>query len=268
VTGVASRSQTWLRHDLLVAATVFTWITVVLVLDSDGSLLRQRILGALTWALLVALLHPETRLVKLQVAVVVAFASAIEYTFSPLLEVYVYRFHNVPLYVPPGHGLVYLCALALGRSALFSRFRRQLWAATFLVGGAWALHGAFLSPRPDVLGLFWFTCLAGFLLFGRVPTLYVGAFLIVSYLELVGTSLHTWTWQPRDPTGWISIGNPPSGAAGGYGWFDLTAALLAPRLVRRARSRRPDVEPERLGDDDGLVDADDGAGALHRERVQ
>jgi hypothetical protein len=30
----------------------------------------------------------------------------------------------------------------------------------------------------------------------------------------------------------VPIGNPPSGAAGGYGWFDLAGLLLAPRLVR------------------------------------
>jgi hypothetical protein len=38
----------------------------------------------------------------------------VEFTFSPLLEVYLYRFHNVPMYVPPGHGLVFLSAWALG----------------------------------------------------------------------------------------------------------------------------------------------------------
>jgi hypothetical protein len=32
----------------------------------------------------------------------------------------------------------------------------------------------------------------------------------------------------------IGAGNPPSGAAGGYGWFDLWATLLAPRVLARA----------------------------------
>src|SRR5262249_34539872 len=49
--------------------------------------------------------------------------------------------------------------------------------------------------------------------------------------ELVGTSLGTWTWQSHDPTGLVAIGNPPSGAAGGYGWFDLAALTLAPVLL-------------------------------------
>ena len=74
--------------------------------------------------------------------------------------------------------------------------------------------------------------------------MYVGAFVVVTYLEILGTALGTWTWQPYDPTGWIPIGNPPSGAAGGYGWFDLTALLLTPYLLACWRRLRPDAEPD------------------------
>jgi hypothetical protein len=55
----------------------------------------------------------------------------------------------------------------------------------------------------------------------------------VSYLEIVGTSLGTWEWQPYDPTGLIPIGNPPSGIAGGYAFFDAAALYLAPRIMAR-----------------------------------
>jgi hypothetical protein len=55
---------------------------------------------------------------------------------------------------------------------------------------------------------------------------------VVTYLELLGTSVGTWTWRAHDPTGLVGIGNPPSGAAGGYGWFDLAAARFAPTLLR------------------------------------
>jgi hypothetical protein len=225
--------------DLALAAAVLAWIGIVLVLDADGSLARQRLLGGLTWLLLVALLRRESALVRAQTAVVVGFATAVEYTFSPLLEVYLYRFGNVPLYVPPGHGLVYLAALALGRSAVLRARPRPAVAATLLVGGAWAAHGLLLAERRDMLGAFWFACLAGFLLWGRSRLLYVGAFVVVSALELAGTALGTWQWQPYDPTGLVSIGNPPSGAAGGYGWFDLAALLLAPRLLALRRRREP-----------------------------
>jgi hypothetical protein len=68
----------------------------------------------------------------------------------------------------------------------------------------------------------------------------VGAFVIVTYLELMGTSLGTWTWQLRDPIlGIVAIGNPPSGAAGGYGFFDAAALLGAPGLERVVEAHSP-----------------------------
>ena len=212
---------------------VLAWIPVTLGLDHGASLLQQYLLGALTWVLLVWLLLRESTVVRMQTAVVIAFATLVEYTFSPWLEVYTYRFDNVPAFVPPGHGLVYLAALCMGRSSFFRAHARMLVTLTVVLGGLYALWGISpLAPRADLLGLFWYGCLVGFLAFGRSRLLYVGAFIVVTYLEIVGTWWGTWAWQPYDPTGLVSMGNPPSGAAGGYGWFDLVAIALAPILVR------------------------------------
>jgi hypothetical protein len=213
----------------------FLWVPLVLLLDHGADIWQQRALGVGTWVLLAALLRRESPLVRAQVAVVIVFATAVEYTFSPLLEVYVYRLHNVPAFVPPGHGLVYLCAMAIGRAAWVRRRTAVLVAATVLLGGGYAAWGLWLHDRPDALGAFWFLCLLGFLVWGRSRTLYVGAFLVVTYLELLGTWIGTWAWQTHDPTGLVSIGNPPSGAAGGYGWFDLAAVLAGPAVLAAAQ---------------------------------
>jgi hypothetical protein len=232
------------RRDLVVAAVVIGWIGAVLLLDAVpvgaiGVPVRQVLLGLVTWAVLIGLLRGESSLVRAQTAVVVVLATIVEYTFSPLLEAYVYRIGTVPLFVPPGHGLVYLAALALGRSALLSAAPRVAVGLTVLVGGVWATVGLFGAPRPDVLGAFWFACLLGFLAWGPNRLLYVGAFVVVGYLELLGTRLGTWAWAAHDPVlGVISQGNPPSGAAGGYGWFDLYALLLGSRVVAAARRLR------------------------------
>ena len=237
----SSRSRAaWQDSPLLPVPVTLTWVPLVLLLDRGADVSFQRALGAGTWLLLLALLRRESPLVRAQVAVVVVFASAIEYTFSPLLEVYIYRLHNVPAFVPPGHGLVYLCALAIGRSAWVVARRRGLMTVTIVLGGAYAAWGLVLSPRLDVLGAFWFLCLLGFLRWGRSQTLYVGALAVVTYLELLGTWLGTWAWQAHDPTGLVAIGNPPSGAAGGYGWFDLAAVLAGPVVLAAVRTvRRP-----------------------------
>jgi len=228
------------------SALMMGWLSVVLWLDSDGSLWLQRGLGLVTWVVLLVALRRVMPTVRVQTGVVVAFATLVEYIFSPTLEVYLYRFDNVPMYVPPGHGLVYLSAFALGHSVLVQRHLRGAQALVLVVGGLWAGYGLFLAERPDALGAFWYACLVGFLLWGPSKAVYVGAFAAVSYLELLGTGLGNWVWQTEDPTGWVSIGNPPSGAAGGYGWFDLAGLLAAPYLLQlfsRARGRVPPASP-------------------------
>lgn len=207
------------------------WVPAVLLLDRGAGIWFQRSLGLATWVLLLVFLRRESPLVRAQVAIVIVFATVVEYTFSPLLEVYLYRLDNVPAFVPPGHGLVYLGALILGRLPFTQRHLQRLVAATVVLLGAYAAWGLLLADRPDVLGAFWFLCLLGFLRWGRSIGLYVGAAFVVTYLEVLGTWIGTWEWQTADPTGLVSIGNPPSGAAGGYGWFDLAAVTAGPAVL-------------------------------------
>jgi hypothetical protein len=220
-----------------IPAVVALWVAVALGLDAGASLTQQRLLGLGTWTLLLVLLRGECRATRVQVGVVVVFASTMEYVFAGWLGVYVYRLHNVPAFVPPGHGLVYLAALAIGRSAWAHR-TSWLLPTTLTACGAWAVWGLVLSPTLDVLGAAWFGCLLVFARRGKSPLVYAGAFLIVSYLEVVGTSVGTWAWQQHDPTGLIAIGNPPSGIAGGYAWFDAAGLAFTPRLLRWWDRRR------------------------------
>lgn len=230
-------------RNAIIVAVVLAWIPVVLVADSGGSggvsPAGQRLLGVGTWLLLLGLLAREPVRVRAQVAVVVAFATLIEYTFSYELHVYIYRLHNVPWYVPPGHGMVYLGALAIGRSNLVTERSRAFITATIAAAGLYAAWGLIFNGRHDVLGVLWFGCLVFFLFRAPIPTVFVGAFVVVSYLELIGTGVGAWTWQTKDPIlHWIRMGNPPTGAAGGYGFFDAAALALAPRIEAALARRR------------------------------
>jgi len=70
-----------------------------------------------------------------------------------------------------------------------------------------------------------------FLWRSRWRTTYAGVFLVVAALELYGTSIGTWRWAHDVPGLGIPDGNPPSGVASGYVWFDVMALLVAPWLV-------------------------------------
>ena len=213
------------------------WIASVLTIDRKGSSFgttTQVVIGVFTWCLLFAVGALESRHVRAQVAVVVVYATIIEYVFSGWLHTYVYRLDHVPLYVPPGHGLVYGAAITMARTPTFKRYSRHLVAMMLVGAGGWAIWGVTLSPRSDWLGFFWFACMVLWVRLSKTPLVFVGAFIVVSYLEIMGTSMGVWAWGTHDPVWhYFTIGNPPSGAAGGYCWFDTAALLLSPYLLRK-----------------------------------
>jgi hypothetical protein len=74
----------------------------------------------------------------------------------------------------------------------------------------------------------------------------------VAALEIYGTAIGTWQWKEFLPGTGLPNGNPPSGVASGYVFFDVVALALAPRLVAYARSVRSALGERRdqgLGDD-------------------
>ena len=78
------------------------------------------------------------------------FATVGEVTGSLVWGVYHYRLHNLPLFIPPAHGLVYLSGIALSRSL---RARAVVWAAA-VGAAAWGIAGLTVLPRLDVAGAF------------------------------------------------------------------------------------------------------------------
>jgi hypothetical protein len=228
------------KRPFVVAGVVVAWLALGLALDDGGGIDRQRMIGAATWLLLLALVWREPRATQVQVATLVVLATMLEYSASPLLGLYTYRLHNVPAFVPPGHGLVYLAAVLVGRSPAVTS-RRWIPLLALAVATTWAVGGLLLPARPDTLGALLFLSFAGFALRGRTPGVYAAAFALTAALELYGTHLGTWAWAPRDASGLVGAANPPSGIPGGYCWLDFYALLLAPRvhgLLARARPRR------------------------------
>jgi hypothetical protein len=203
------------------------YLAALLLVDAQVGIEGQLVLGVLTFAVLAAALLPLSALVRAQAVGVVLFATVGEVTGSLVWGVYHYRLHNLPLFIPPAHGLVYLSGVALSRSL---RSRAVVWAAA--VGAAtWGIAGLLFLPRPDVAGALGVPLLLLFLWRSRSRATYAGVFLMVAALELYGTSIGTWRWATTLPGLGIPDGNPPSGVASGYVWFDVMALLVAPWLV-------------------------------------
>jgi hypothetical protein len=188
---------------------------------------------------LLAAIWPLAAIVRAQVIGVVLFATVAEVTGSLVWGVYRYRLHNLPLFIPPAHGLVYLSGLALA-----GLVRSRLLVAVAAAGSiGWGIAGITVLPRLDVAGAMCVPLLCVFLWRSRFRAAYAGVFVVVAALELYGTSIGTWRWATELPGLGIPDGNPPSGVASGYVWFDVMALVVAPLLVNATRTVRARLAP-------------------------
>jgi hypothetical protein len=219
--GVAHPHRT---RDYVIAVYTFFAVAVCLTLEIDASLERQYVLGGIAFVSLLVMLLGEKRDARIQVLVAVAFATWGEHFASIYMGGYTYRFENVPAYVPPGHGMVYLTAIAMARSGLFQRYARGITAFVIVLCGAWAAWGISGVPeQADALGALMFAIFLGFLFLGRSPMVYLAAFFITTWLELIGTAVGAWRWAAIDPVLGLSQANPPSGVTFWYCIVDSVA---------------------------------------------
>ena len=219
------------------AGAIAGYLAALLAVDTQVDLAGQLVLGALTWIALLVAARPLPVERRAQVAVVICAATVAELTGSILWGVYSYRLHNLPTFVPPAHGLVFMAGLSL--SEALRRNARALVVTAASIASAWGLLGLTLLPRTDAAGALGVPLLLAFLWRSRARTAYAGVFLVVAALELYGTAIGTWRWAERLPGLGIPDGNPPSGVASGYVWFDVLALLLAPRLLALAERTWP-----------------------------
>ncbi|PZR99966.1 MAG: hypothetical protein DLM70_14430 [Chloroflexi bacterium] len=213
---------------LLLLIPVAFWLDV-----HTKTLLLQHLLGLAAWVVLFVATRFSPPSERRQIWVMVGVATCVEIWGSLIWGIYRYRLGNVPMFVPPGHGLVYLFALRSARTPVMLRHKTLIKNGALAGATAWALFGLTLEPllfhRLDVTGaLFW----PIFLWFMRKPSasVYAAAFLVTSFLELWGTSLGNWAWQVSAPVTQIPTGNPPSVIAAGYCVMDFIALQIAAML--------------------------------------
>ena len=212
------------------ALAIIAFIGVLLAVDTQVDARAQLLLGLAAWIALALALRGVPPLLRAQALVVVVVATCAEVVGSIIWGVYTYRLENLPSFVPPCHGLVYVAGVSL---AVWAAPRKEWLVRVALVGVvAWGIAGVTVLPRADVGGAIGAALLAVYLLRGRAPEIYAGVFLVVAWLELYGTAIGTWEWAVTIPGTNVPQGNPPSGVASGYVWFDIVALALAPALIR------------------------------------
>jgi hypothetical protein len=225
-------------------AYLLTYTPLLLLADSRITALWQQWgLGVLTFAVLylAALKAPKDQ--RMQVWICVFVATGFEIFGSLIWGVYRYRLHNVPLFVPPGHGLVYLFGLLAARTPVVMQYGRRVGQVILAGAGTWALLGLTLLPlvtgRVDLQGAMCLPVFAWFVLRSPRWPLFAAIFIATGELEIFGTSLGNWSWLPVAPWTHIPSGNPPSVIAGGYCVIDASVLLV----MRALYALRSQVDP-------------------------
>ena len=223
---LAGRWRPYWLHTYLLAYTF-----VGLYADSRiTALWQQYLLGVLTFCVLLLASLKAPREQRMQVWVCVIVATGFEIFGSLVWGVYRYRMHNLPLFVPPGHGIVYLFGLLAAQTPIVQRHGRRVAYAVLAAASTWALLGVTALPavtgRVDVQGMLCLPVFAYFLLRSPRWPLFAAIFIIVSELEICGTSFGSWMWMPVAPWTHIPSGSPPSVIAGGYCVIDGSVLLV------------------------------------------
>ena len=161
-----------------------------------------------------------------------------ELLFSLVLGMYEYRLENVPLYVPLGHAILYAAVYYWVRDPLVQRYKALNNQLCFAVAIGYGL--LWWWWQNDVYGLL---CLI-VMLFGlwrlkEARFFLLSMYLLVAYLEQLGTRLGCWYW-PEIAFGqfaWLPSGNPPSAIGVFYLVFDLTNAWFYLQRNRKLKQR-------------------------------
>ena len=213
------------------------YIPLILFLDAHiTSVYEQYALGLLTFGVLFVSTRWSPSDERRQVWLCVVIATLYEIFGSLIWGLYRYRFHNLPLYVPPGHGLVYLFGLSAARTPLFQIHGRTVNRVALALAAGWAISGLtwlpLLTGRVDLLGAACLPIFAWFILRSPRAAVFAGIFFCTSLLEIFGTGFGNWRWAATAPYLLFPTGNPPSVIAGGYCIIDGTVLLVAAGLSR------------------------------------
>jgi len=144
-----------------------------------------------------------------------------EVVFSLILGMYHYRLDNIPLYVPLGHAIIYASIYYITKEPWVQEHQSKIVSLLYPIMILYSLSWLLFSQ--DVFG---FLCMLGIVaVFARRPQTklyFLLMFIMIVYLELLGTHYGCWVWPNTwlDTFGWIPSANPPSGISLFYFAFD------------------------------------------------
>ena len=214
-----------------------------LLVDQHWARYGQMAVSAVTWLALLVLWQRSRASERPALIACLVFATAGELFLSLVWGLYEYRLGNIPLFVPPGHVLLFFLGLQL--------------AERVPDGGEWWIAAAAI---PLVAGLAWIgRDTLGPLLYALFLTcmvvspsrkLYATMFVLSLTMEIYGTRVGNWTWSAQVPWLGLSADNPPVAAGAFYCVLDL---LFVSLVGKRGLSPFPKTGLSRFSAEKGTV---------------
>jgi len=211
----------------LMLATMILTVVIGLPLDRFGGIAGQLGVSFWTWGLFLLLLARINQELRLPLMLCLVVSTLGEVCLSLFWGLYAYWLNNVPLFVPPGHVLLFALGLTFAP-------RLPHWAV-ILVGAFAAGYGTFaFVTSTDTFSVAMTILFLIFMLFGVNRRLYATMFVISLLMELYGTWIGNWTWVPDVPGLPLTSANPPLCVGGLYCALDL-CVVNADRVLRKWR---------------------------------
>jgi hypothetical protein len=191
-------------------------ITIAAGLLVDQHLARhgQALVSACAWIVLLALWRSRPQRERPALLACLLFATAGEAFLSLAWGLYAYRQGNIPLFVPPGHVLLFFLGTQIAQRI---PERGEWWIAALALPLvsllAWNGHD---TLGPLLYALF-FLCLV----ISPSRRLYATMFVLSLAMEIYGTWMGNWTWAPDVPWLGLHATNPPLAAGAFYCVLDL-----------------------------------------------
>jgi hypothetical protein len=217
-----------------VVSIVLGTLVVGIAVDAYGAWWAQPAVTAWTWTVLVWIatrVEPEFRR---ELLVCVALATLGELFLKDVWGLYLYRLGNLPLFIPPGHAIVYAASVRMSRSA-------PAWLPTGVVI-AFGTYVAYAALRGfDTFGVVWFLAFVGYVLFSANRRLCAMLFLFALGIEVYGTQLGGWRYFTVEPWLGLTTTNPPMWVGAIYCTLETLVRVVAgclPSTVRGSRAER------------------------------
>jgi hypothetical protein len=206
-------------------ALIVATIAGGLALDQWWQPWGQAVVNVLAWLVFLRLWLASAPAQRPALLACLVFATAGEVFLSLAWGLYDYRLGNIPLFVPPGHVLLFCLGTRLA-PRLPDGAEWWVAAAAVPVVAVLAVIGRD-TLGPLLLALF-LACMA----FSASRKLYATMLVLALAMELWGTWLGNWAWAPRVPWLGLATDNPPVAAGAFYCALDLLVVSAVARWQR------------------------------------